>query len=155
MQLLLSFDLTNESEQDQFEKVLWMLGELPPTLPEQAPGQSDISRQLSLLLRTKAELHKIDENGELELLSMQWNSLSVPGGIATVLAVFKNGKFVDRIVREKSTRLENSHELSVTDLDRDGVPDIALDIENGCWGPGDKRVEYRIDDSGFSRIGKL
>ena len=149
LQLVSSFDMSEQSEVEEFNQVRWMLGKIPQS---RLIADDSETRELfrKLLFQTQVELHEIDSSNQLELLSMHWDSHSVPGTVTTVLAVFKNGRFVDRIVRDESTRIEGSHDIIVVDFNRDGNVDVGIDIQNGCWGPGDTRVEYEISDSGFT-----
>ena len=153
IQLLSSFELSDETELKEFERVRFLLREIPESLAYANDWESNQAyAELLSVFQTNVQLHEIEEEEGLELLTMHWDSLSVPGTVTTVLAVFKNGRFVDRLVRDASTRLEGSHKTTVAAFNSDGKLDVAIDIQRGCWGSCDSRVQYDISNTGLKKI---
>ena len=97
------------------------------------------------------------EDKEFELLTLNYNSLFIPGSVGSALVLFQHGKVVDRVVRCKSTRDESSHEISIADINSDGKPDVTIDISPGMWHnqSDDLRATYKTTDKGFRRIESL
>ena len=69
--------------------------------------------------------------GGLEMLAIHHNSLSVPGGSDTVIALFDNTKLIDVIGRADDNRLD-SLDVSFFDSDGDGDLEAVIVVRQGA-----------------------
>ena len=156
IELLTSFDNSNKQDREDFLVVQWLLNILPAS-PRPGTSPQDDENILAASFATQFQLVAFGEDKEFELLTLNYNSLRVPGSGGTALVLFQRGKVVDRVVRYASTRDESSRDISIADINSDGKPDVTIDILPGIWydQSGNLRATYKTTDTGFSRVENL
>ena len=156
IELLTSFDNSNKQDREDFLVVQWLLNILPAS-PRPGTSPQDDENILAASFATQFQLVAFGEDEEFELLTLNYNSLRVPGSGGTALVLFQRGKVVDRVVRCGCARDEISHDISITDINSDEKPDVTIDISPGIWHeqPGNFRATYQTTDKGFSRVENL
>ena len=143
LQLLSRFDLKNEQDSKRHRQLLGMIKQIP-TIAE----LTDDSALAHFGTRTKLVPIEIASD-EFELLAMTFNTYSNPGDVTTVLALFHNERFVDYVMREKSTRIDADHEVLIADQDSDGKLDATIKIAQGMWRKCPLLVTYDISSEGL------
>ena len=131
--LLLAGLNDNDPESENANKrIRWLIDELHSPPAPDSPNPELIEHLW--IFGTRADVHSIStEDKQYEVLSLHYDSMSIPGGIYTALALFEENELIDYIAHESSTRIENSHEIGLTDSNSDGVSDIEIKIEPGIW----------------------
>ena len=148
MQLLRSYNTEDLEESELHHQLLWMIHEIPPI-----PETLSIELPAPWFWGTKTELASIEsDSGRLELLVMNYNTHSIPGGVTTVLALFQDGKLIDSKIRDKSTRCEASHEIRIVDVNSDGKLDVLIEIEPGMLQNPVPSVAFEISDTGLKLL---
>jgi hypothetical protein len=91
-----------------------------------------------------------------EIILFQYEPVSVPGQDSSLAVLIQNGKIVDSIARETSTR-EETHEAKLEDIDGDGTLDLVLHCSPEFWS-GDRKpftLSYTISGAGFGPEKKI
>jgi hypothetical protein len=91
-----------------------------------------------------------------EIILFQYEPVSVPGQDSSLAVLIRDGKIVDSIARETSTR-EETHEAKLEDIDGDGTLDLVLHCSPEFWS-GDRKpftLSYAISGAGFGPEKKI
>lgn len=89
---------------------------------------------------------------QADIIVLHEPGYSIPGTVATVVALVADNRLVDLIQREEATEVE-SHKVRLEDFDGDGALDVDIDGERGHWSQADSfRLAYTITDKGFTKI---
>jgi hypothetical protein len=85
-----------------------------------------------------------------EIIVLQNERISIPGQDSSLAVLIQNGKIVDSIARETSTR-EETHEAKLEDIDGDGTIDLVLYCSPANWGTDRESftLSYAIRAAGF------
>ena len=156
IELLTSFDNSNKQDREDFQQAQWLLKNLPAS-PRPGTSPQDGENILKRLFATQFQLVAFGEDEEFELLTLNYNPSTQPGSVGSILVLFQRGKVVDRVVRCGSARDEISHDISITDINSDGKPDVTIDISPTIWHvqPGNFRATYQTTVKGFSCVENL
>ena len=117
-QLLLSFD-SRISTDVEIQKMVVGILELEALQIGYAPKLEDVD----------------GEPGGLEMLALHHNSGTIPGGVVTVVALFRDSKCIDVVFRKASTRTE-THVVQLTDATNDGLIDAVITVKPGFFRDG-------------------
>ena len=145
-----SLDTENSDDLEIFRHIQRLLpcDQLAPTLP--------LSPELVTLLESighYAKFHNVDaDSNELEIMVLHHDSLSTPGSVTSVVALFRDKHLIDKFSHCSNTRLEH-HAIELSDVNGDGMVDVNVCCTPGTWGhEGAKRtLNYLVTQQGFTK----
>lgn len=85
-----------------------------------------------------------------EIIVFQNEMVPIPGFDSSLAVLVRDGKIVDSIARETSTRQE-THQAKLEDIDGDGTLDLVLHCSPGDWGTDREpfTLSYAVRAAGF------